>query len=285
CIDQALEDGGPALAEYPMMVNGGERFYEARVVRCGDDAVLSIVRDVTERRRSEAALAAREETLRALAERFVRAQEEERARVAREIHDDVCQQLAALALRVSALARDDPARQDAFTALRRSIEEVAASVRGISHRLHPSVLELAGLPAALRSHCAEPGAAPGVSVHLAVGPRMDRVPLEPALAAYRIVQEALRNVSRHARAANAWVRVSCRGGELRVVVLDDGRGVDARDPQLEHGLGMVSMRERARMAGGTLRVRPRRGGGTRVEARIPLGRVSGSLDSPSVSEA
>ncbi|HEX6749542.1 MAG TPA: MASE1 domain-containing protein [Longimicrobium sp.] len=271
-LQATFRTGGPEVTEYALPMNGRTRHYEARLVRCGTDAVLSIVRDVTEERRSQAALAEREEQLRALTARLLTAQEEERSRVAREIHDDAGQQLAALAFEVSALQRRleaaHPEETDALATLERSIEALAAGIRGISHRLHPSVLEFAGLAAALRSHCAEAAEGMGIAIHLEVGPRMERVPHDTALAAYRIVQEALRNV-RHAGAANAWVKVSRVRRELRVRVRDDGRGM--RDgPPAPGGLGLVSMRERARLVGGTLWVTSPSRGGTSIEARLPV---------------
>jgi PAS domain S-box-containing protein len=275
CLELALRGGGPAVAEYSVEIGGSRRHVEARLVRCGTDSVLSIVRDVTLARQAQAALAEREEQLRALTARLLTAQEEERSRVAREIHDDAGQQLAALAFEVTALERRPGSAQGAdagaLAALQRSIEALAASIRGISHRLHPSVLDFAGLAAALRSHCAEAGAGMGVSVHLDVAPRADCVARETALAAYRIVQEALRNVARHAAAENAWVAVSRGRGELRVRVRDDGRGM-AAGARATEGLGLVSMRERARLVGGTLHVSSPAGGGTCVDARLPVRR-------------
>jgi PAS domain S-box-containing protein len=282
CIEDALRTGGPAVTEYTLVIGGEPRHFETRLVRCGSDSVLSVVRDVTESRRSQAALAEREEQLRALTARLITAQEEERSRVAREIHDDAGQQLAALAFEVSALKRRmesaHPAEDGTLAALQSSIETLAGSIRGISHRLHPSVLEFAGLAAALRSHCAEAVAGTGVAVHLDVGPRAGRVPRDTALAAYRIVQESLRNVARHAHAANAWVAVSRAGSELRVWVRDDGRGMEA-GPPVSQGLGLVSMRERARLVGGTLRVSSPPRGGTCVEAHLPLRGLPRAADS------
>lgn len=272
--DRVLRRGGPEVTEYNLELGREMRTFEARMVRCGSDAVLSVVRDVTAWRRSQAALLEREEELGALTARLLSAQEEERSRVAREIHDDAGQQLAALAFGVSALTRrlagTHPGEGEALDALQHSIETLADTIRGISHRLHPSVLEFAGLAAALRSHCAEAGAAMGVEVSVHVGPRAERVSGETALAAYRIVQEALRNVARHAGAAHAWVAVSRVGSELRVRVRDDGHGMEEPEAASSGGgLGLVSMRERARLVGGTLRVFSPARGGTCVEARLP----------------
>jgi two-component system sensor histidine kinase UhpB len=233
--------------------------------------VLSIVRDVTAARRQQAALARRKGQLRALAARLITAQEEERSRVAREIHDDVGQQLAALAFGLREVRRRreeaDPGEGASLAPLEQAVETLAATIRGISHRLHPSVLEFAGLAAALRSHCGEAGASMGVQIHLEVGRGAERIPHDTALAAYRIVQEALRNVARHAGAANAWVAVSRGRGELWVRVRDDGRGMRS-GPATAGGLGLVSMRERARLVGGSLRVTSPAAGGTCVEARL-----------------
>ncbi len=272
CIAEALDTGGPAVADYSLDMGEGQRDYEARLVRCGSDEVLSIVREVTERHRSQAALEKSEEALRALAVRLLAAQDEERTHVAREIHDDAGQLVAMLAFQVDALQRLFAPRPDhaaALVALHEGLDLLADRIRGISHRLHPALLDIAGLATAIRSHCLEAGVVAGIVVHVKITGDAEHLPRGPSLAAYRIVQEALRNVTRHARAKNAWVEVARTEGQLRLTVSDDGCGMSDTASD-EPGLGMVSMRERAQLAGGWFGVKSIPGIGTCVIARIPL---------------
>jgi signal transduction histidine kinase len=286
CVAEAMETGGPAVAEYSLVINGEEHDYEARVVRCGADSVLSIVRDITAWRRAQAALTESEEALRALTARLLTAHEEERSRVAREIHDAVGQQVATLSLEVGAVQRRAGPACDAedFAGLHRMINELAGSIRGISHRMHPAVLEFAGLAAALRSHCDEVGAGPGVRMHLQIGSGVESTPRDAALAIYRITQEALRNVARHADANAVWVTVRRRASEVRLTVRDDGRGIDLT-ARGRAGLGFVIMRERARLLGGTLRVASLPGRGTEIEVRIPIPRQAPPREAQAPAES
>jgi signal transduction histidine kinase len=133
------------------------------------------------------------------------------------------------------------------------------------------VLEYAGLAPALRSHCDEVGRLTGLSCRVDFEDEALVLPPEVALGAYRVAQEALRNVVRHAAAAEARVAVTHHDGELRLTVRDDGAGFAAGWWGRPPGLGLVSMEERVRLLGGTLRVRSRPGAGTEVVACIPLG--------------
>ncbi|HET9982136.1 MAG TPA: PAS domain-containing protein [Longimicrobiales bacterium] len=280
-IDEALRSGGPAVVEYTIGLQGKPSHFEARIVRLGADRVLCVVRDVTERKEAEAAVAQREEALRhshaqarTLAARLLVAQEDERRRVAREIHDDVVQQVAALGIALSALKLRLPPKVFAapgpFDDLQRRIDMLAESVRTISHRLHPSLLEDAGLVTAVRSHCAGIGRAAGIAIRVEAGEGLERIPTDCAVVAYRVAQEALRNVVKHSGAADAEVRVWRAGDELCLRVSDCGAGFEPAELGRRAGLGLVSMQERARLAGGSLVVESHPHAGTRVEVRIPL---------------
>jgi signal transduction histidine kinase len=149
-------------------------------------------------------------------------------------------------------------------------QELAVDVHQISHQLHPSKLEHLGLVKTVRSHCQEITR----ETKVAVGFSDENVPqllsLETALSLYRIVQEALRNVIKHSGSKTAQVELSGGSGEVRLVVSDSGKGFDADATRGSAGLGLVSMRERVRFAGGEFSIGPCPSGGTRVEVRIPL---------------
>jgi len=199
------------------------------------------------------------DTVRDLAGRLIAAQDEERSRVARELHDGVSQHVAELAITLSAMRRT-PAVRDAgldkeFLRLYDQTSGLFESVRTLSHQLHPSVLRHAGLVPALRHLCDAFADQQGVLCAVTAG---DVEPLsdELALAAYRVIQEALRNVGRHARAQHVSVALGRVDGALTVTVTDDGVGFDPVSArQRSHGLGLVSMEERVRSVRGALHIR------------------------------
>jgi two-component system sensor histidine kinase UhpB len=243
-------------------------------------------------RASEAVVRRSREEVRALAGRLLLAQEEERRRLARELHDDVDQQVAALAIGLGALKRQLPPGAPAgeeVEALQEGARALAEDVRRVSRRLHPAVLEHAGLPAALEAYAAELGARSGLSIRLDLpGPDAPggdpespaAWPREVTLALYRVAQEALANVVRHAGATRAEVRLAVDGAEARLRVADDGAGFDPEVARHKGGLGLQSMAERVRLLAGRLEVTSAPGGGTTVLARVPLGPASPSRDGP-----
>jgi PAS domain S-box-containing protein len=230
-----------------------------------------VVTDLTEARRTE-------ELMRALTHRVVQVQEAERARVALELHDNITQLLCATLLHSQALeakltAHDGPAKREAAQ-LREMLGETAQEVERLSRNLRPSVLTLLGLVAVLRTASAEFSARTGVPVSLACARLATRLPADAELALYRILQEALGNVEQHARARQVAVRLQKYGGFVQLRVRDDGIGFDPEHLPArrkgESGLGLLSMRERATYAGGTLKIKSARGAGTEIEIRLPL---------------
>jgi signal transduction histidine kinase len=231
------------------------------------------------RRRAEEQVRARETELRAsyerirdLGARLLVAQEAERSRIARELHDDISQQMTLLAIDLQLLhdASGDPG-EDRDKLAREALDRthaVARSVHDISHRLHPAKLRLVGLVSALGSLQRElPASDRTITfVHENV-PK--RVPNDLALCLYRIAQEALRNAIEHGGAHTISMRLQGTSNGLALTVVDDGKGFEV-DRLAGRGLGLVSMRERLEPFGGTLTVTSRPGAGTRVEATVPF---------------
>jgi two-component system sensor histidine kinase UhpB len=183
-------------------------------------------------RESEAALRESNERNQDLAGRLITAQEAERARIARELHDDVGQRIASFSIAVGTVRRrladaPQPVRDD-LASLQRDTVTLSKDLRLLSHELHPAVLEHLGLVDALRTRCEEVSAASGVTVALDVARELGPVPDDVALCLYRVVQEALRNVVNHAQARTARVALTRQNGRLAMRITDDGRSSPGR---------------------------------------------------------
>lgn len=213
------------------------------------------------------------EELRSLAARLFTSQEEERRRVARELHDDIGQKLAVLEIEIERLRQgldSDPAELDRrLKALRESAALLSQAVRGLSHQLHPSTLDNVGLVASLKALVEDFGARENmVATFRRTGP-VHPVSQEVATSLYRIAQEALRNVAKHAGRTHVKVLLESRDGTLLLTIRDLGEGFDP-ESHARRGLGLVSMEERARLAGGTLTVESALGQGTTVTVTVPV---------------
>jgi PAS domain S-box-containing protein len=244
--------------------------------------------DITERKNAETrnlesrtALEASHREVQHLAGRLIEAQDAERARIARDLHDDVSQQLAGLSIALSGLkhrlgelhASED--LQADLRALHQRTSTLAQSVRQTSHDLHPTVLRHAGLVAALTSYCADLQRLHGTRVTCTAEGDFTSLAPASALCLYRIAQEALRNVIAHADASGAEVRLLRTGDKAEITIADDGRGFDvASSLERDKGLGLVSITERVRLAGGTVSVVAESKKGTRVRAEIPAPALS-----------
>ena len=147
--------------------------------------------------------------------------------------------------------------------------QLSEAVRRISHELHPAILEYSGLVSALRAYCEEFEALTGVRVSLLIDGSFDSVPSSAALCVYRITQEALRNVSKHAKVNAAAIELNRSEGLLRLTVADAGVGIDPARVEAAAGLGLVSMKERTRLVGGSFEITSKPNRGTVVTVRIP----------------
>jgi len=245
---------------------------DARGVVTGASA---IVRDATERKRVETALRESERQLQALSRRLVEVQETERAFIARELHDQVGQTLSAVNVSLEMLSRDvtDPDFAtrigDGIAAVKRAIEQVQT----LSFELRPSLLDDLGLAAAVDAYVKRQAAPARLDLRLAISVGC-AVSKDVETACFRIIQEAVTNSLRHARARRLELELRTNGDLLELLARDDGVGFDAAalsaTTPIERRLGLLGMRERAQYVGGELDVQSRLGAGTVVQARFPV---------------
>ena len=249
------------------------------------DGYIGCSIDITERKQAEdriretsVVLEASNRKIHHLAGRLIEAQDAERARIARDLHDDVSQQIAGMSIALSGLRRrigklvvNEELQEDLRAFQQRTIT-LADSVRHLSHDLHPTVLRHADLVAALTTYCAELERAHGTVLTCRAEGDFGAIDPETALCLYRVAQEALRNVTAHAGASSADVRLVRIDDIAEMTVTDDGKGFDVGGvPEGGKGLGLVSITERVRLAGGTVSIVAEVTKGTRVAVRIPAG--------------
>ena len=210
--------------------------------------------------------------LEVLAGRLITAQEDERRRVARELHDDLVQRVAATAIEVGRLEQIAPGseQREGLLALKRTLRDLSQDVHSLSRRIHPATLEERGLHASLEAECRAFTERGGPPVDLRTRGAIDQIPRDATLAIYRIVQESLRNAWQHAHASDVSIDVERSDDAATLIVVDDGRGFDRSASDWRAGLGLASMEERVRLLGGTLTVQSTPGHGTRVQVGIPL---------------
>jgi signal transduction histidine kinase/ABC-type uncharacterized transport system substrate-binding protein len=270
-VADARENRKPFVAEFRVIrtdrivrwISARGKFYYGRY---GDaERMLGMAVDITDRKQVE-------EDLASLSGRLISAQEEERKRIAREIHDDYSQHLALLAMDLESLDEEieDPSANQRIHQIWNGIGEVGADLHSLSHRLHSSTLETLGLVAGAKAFCTEFAEQQGIRVDFADENVPRDVPADRALCLFRIVQEGLRNIKRHSGADRAEVRLECSGEKLHLSVADRGRGFDVKNRSPRPGIGIHSMEERLRLLGGQLSITSQAMGGTRIDAWLPL---------------
>ena len=237
---------------------------------------VSVVEDITEKIQAERALQQSQQELRALTGRLIDAQEEERKRISRELHDDLNQKLALLAIDAGSHVLVPPSSanetKEKFRDLQNREVQLSQDVRQISHRLHPSILEDLGLTAALQELCEEFSVREGIEVAFEQEAVPKALPVDIASCLYRVSQAALHNVIKHARANRARLKVSGSPEGIRLCIHDTGVGFDSESVSSQHGLGIVSMKERVRLVQGEFSIHSQPGQGTTVEIFVPLSR-------------
>jgi len=274
-IDQLARGGPVRLESVDLRKDGSSLDVEVRGTefRYGAERrYLAIVSDVSERRRASQRQAT-------LSRKVLMAQEEERARIARDLHDELGQLLTAVRFELewlkkhaSCVAADAPG---GFATSMELVEKAAAELRRICKGLRPPLLDDLGLDPAVRLLVEEFQERTGIAADLRVELGEARISQEIALCTYRIVQESLTNVSRHANAHRVSVQVTSGPGGVEASVADDGHGFDPADPAHGNGSGMTGMRERANLVNGTLTITTGPERGTRVAFQVPLGAVAG----------
>jgi len=292
-IRQALEGDGKYHVEYPVTkFDGGTAWMEARGQVIFDSShvpvsMMGVSRDISERKLAEEALREAheqlemrvkertaeldraQERLRTLSARLLRMQDDERRRLARELHDTAGQLLVALNLTLvpveEALAKRDPELAKQVTAGLGLVDELSRDLRTMSHLLHPPLLDEAGLHSAVRWYVEGFAERSKIQVDLQLDPKVGRLPAEFETAIFRIVQECLTNIHRHSGSKSASISITRHGDEIKLEIIDRGKGMPT--PISRGGVGIQGMRERVRQLGGELEIESGTGG-TRVTARL-----------------
>ena len=269
----ALEGNGQYETEYRVMMPDTTVRWVAGRGRVEFDQngkpkqLRAISIDITERRQAE-------DEARDLNGRLITAHEDERARLARALHDDVTQRLALLAIDAGRKEKglgDTIARQ-AMRSIRHDLVQLSEDVHALSYALHPAILEDLGLIEALKAECARFGAVEGIPTSFRATGNVDEPTQALSLCLYRVAQEALRNVARHSGASSVEVELRAVGSKLELAVEDNGVGFDPTRKQARPSLGLAGMRQRLFLVDGELLIDSAPGNGTIIVARAPLKR-------------
>jgi PAS domain S-box-containing protein len=287
CVELTLETEKMQVFEYQLEINKEMHDYEARYVPCGQDEVLSVVRDITERKQSEAEKARlfesineQRDQLRALTGRLADTREGERKALARELHDQVGQNLTALNLNLNIIRAQLPdvtstTTDPIQTLLDDSLvllEQTTERVQNVMANLRPPVLDDYGLVEALRWYGAQLAARVRFTITVVGKEPVPRLTSSVENALFRITQEALTNVTKHAQARQVTVMVETDNGTVRLIVTDDGLGFDSAsraNSTRRRSWGLITMAERTEAIGGRFRIESGSGQGTKVIVEVP----------------
>ena len=237
---------------------------------------------------STAALLAAEDRMRNLSYRLMRAQEDERTRIAGELHDDVSQQMVSVLIQLESvrqtMGRVDGQLGEQMTKVSATVRSVCDNVRVLSHHLHPATIDILGLIPALASFCQEFTEHSGIEIEFVHDQLPPSIPAEAPICFYRVAQEALRNVQKHSGSSHARLELTVGKDAIRLTVTDSGSGFAPGSLDHSPGLGMASMAERVRGLGGNFWVESKPGHGTRIQASLPLAALlGGQADSSGVT--
>ena len=234
--------------------------------------VIGMVSNITDLKRAEHALVE-------MTRKLIETQEQERARIAREVHDDICQRLALLAVELDQVQAD---RAEVSSAVRRRIgelqkqmQEVSADAQALSHDLHPSKLEYLGVVAGVEAWCKEFAERQRIEIDFSTDVTTV-LPLDVGVSLFRVLQEALHNTVKHSGARRVTVELRETSNEIQLVVSDSGKGFDVETALGGKGLGLSSMRERVRLVNGTISIESKPMTGTTIHVRVPVESKYGS---------
>jgi PAS domain S-box-containing protein len=243
--------------------------------RRGQEVLGAVVafNDISDRKMAEAALAS-------VSRRLIEAQEGERSRIGRELHDDVGQRLALLAVELQQLHEDPPNLHEVrlrIAELQKQTTEIAGDVQSLSHELHSSKLQYLGIAAAMRGFCQEFAKQQRVEIDFRTDDLPNSLPPDISLCFFRVLQEALHNSAKHSGARHFEVRLWGRAGEIHLTVSDSGVGFDSERAKASPGLGLISMQERLKLVNGTFAIESQLQRGTKIHARVPFSARSDSI--------
>jgi PAS domain S-box-containing protein len=237
----------------------------------GQNYTLSVAADITERKQAE-------EMLSTMSRRLIEAQEEERAWIARELHDDFNQRVAMVSVNLECLERDlsgSEVQAKSYTEeIKEQIKELGTDIQALSHRLHSSKLDYLGLVSACKGFCTELSARPNVEIEFRSENIPPNLPKEMSLCLFRVLQEALQNAVKHSGVRSFRVSLDATSDEVKLSVSDSGSGFDFNQAITGQGLGLTSMKERLKLVDGQLSIDSKPGQGTTIHARAPLSPVT-----------
>ncbi|MGD0647911.1 MAG: PAS domain-containing protein [Acidobacteriaceae bacterium] len=270
---QAFDQREPFRMEYRLRASDGEYHWllDIGVPRFNSDdsfaGYIGSCIDVTERKLAE-------EALNSISGRLIEAQEQERTRIARELHDDFSQRIALLAIELDLLKKDIPGlsgdARNRMDSLQKHTQEIGSDIQALSHELHSAALDHLGIVLAMRGFCEGFGQKQKLRIDFHSTDLPSPVSPDVALCLYRVLQEALHNAAKHSRASQFNVQFLAMPGEIRLTVCDEGVGFDVESVNKGRGLGLISMRERVKLVNGTFSIVSKLNGGTQINVRIPL---------------
>jgi PAS domain S-box-containing protein len=239
----------------------------------GPPLVVGIVEDIKERRVAEEEARSTKLELEQLAGRLLHAQEEERLRISRELHDDIGQRMVLMGLEIERLKQQLRASKNTLLSQKAAdlslhLQELASTIHDMCRDLHSTKLDHLGLRAALSELCGNVFQHSGIAVTLEVDEHADRLPKEVARCLFRVAQEALNNAAKHSGARSAQVFVRREGEVVCLTIRDSGKGFDSSILRDSSGIGLFSMRERVRSIGGSFAIHSSSGQGTQVVAKV-----------------
>jgi PAS domain S-box-containing protein len=266
---EMMKTGQPTEAEWRVLwPDGSVHWIAGRGQVLMDESgepsrMLGVNLDITERKQAEEALSG-------MTRKLVQAQEQERVRIGRELHDDINQRLAMLALELEQL-KDDPFEiQDRVQRLRKQTTEISDDVQALSHELHSSKLEYLGVVAGIRSWCKEFGERQKTRINFTSDMSSPALPFEISVCLLRVVQEAVHNAVKHSDASQIEVQLQTNADEIHLTVSDLGKGFDVDTARQGRGLGLTSMQERVRLVNGSIEIQSKPMNGTNIHVRVPF---------------
>jgi PAS domain S-box-containing protein len=286
-FSRALKTPVPFSSEYRLRRRDGvyRWMFDVASPRVNGDAsfagFIGSAIDVTEQRMAQ-------ETLQRVSGQLIEAQEKERSRIARDLHDDICQRLALLSVELEQANRGaselDVTTKKRMEEIQQHCSEIARDVQSISHQLHSSKLQYLGIGAAIRGFCKEFAAQYEVKIEVKEENVPSGLPTDISLCLFRVAQEALHNAVKYSGTRQFAVELTGTANEVRLVVKDTGAGFNVEGAKRKHGLGLLSMQERVHLVYGRLCVESAPGMGTRIVAAVPLAKNAGATPSSAANE-